>query len=260
MAVLISRRLPGALLIGILGSAVVGIATGLVQYQGIVSTPPSIAPTFMRLDIIGALAPAMIPVIFIFFFIDLFDTVGTLVGVASQGGLMRGSTLPRARQAFLSDAVGTVAGATLGTSTVTSYVESATGVAAGGRTGLANVVTAALFLLSLFFFPLVKMIGGGYPAGSGLMLYPVIAPALILVGTLMMPGVRAVKWDDPTEGIPAFLTMVIMPLAVSITEGIAFGFIAYAALKLATGRGREPHWLVYLFAVLFLVRYAFLTG
>jgi AGZA family xanthine/uracil permease-like MFS transporter len=258
MAVLMSRRVPGALLIGILGSAVVGIATGLVQYQGIVSAPPSIAPTFMKLDIIGALVPAMIPVIFIFFLVDLFDTVGTLVGVASQAGMMRGSTLPRARQAFLSDAVGTVAGAALGTSTVTSYIESATGVGAGGRTGLANVVTAALFLLSLFLFPLVKMIGGGYPAGSGLVLYPVVAPALILVGTLMMPGVRAVKWDDPTESIPAFLTMVIMPLAVSITDGIAFGFVAYAALKLATGRAREAHWIVYLVAVLFLARYAFL--
>jgi AGZA family xanthine/uracil permease-like MFS transporter len=202
----------------------------------------------------------MIAVIFVFFFLALFDSVGTLVGVASQAGLMRGPTLPRARQALLSDAAGTVVGATLGTSTVTAYIESATGVAAGGRTGLANVVTAALFLLSLFFFPLVKMIGGGYPAGSGLVLYPVVAPALILVGTLMMPGVRAVKWDDPTESIPAFLTMVIMPLAVSITDGIAFGFMAYAVLKLATGRAREAHWIVYLFAVLFVLRYAFLGG
>jgi len=260
MAILMARRVPGALLIGILGSAVVGLATGLVQYQGILSAPPSMAPTFMKLDIVGALAPAMIPVIFVFFFLALFDSVGTLVGVASQAGLMRGSTLPRARQALLSDAAGTVVGATLGTSTVTAYIESATGVAAGGRTGLANVVTAALFLVSLFLFPLVKMIGGGYPAGSGLVLYPVVAPALILVGTLMMPGVRAVKWDDPTESIPAFLTMVIMPLAVSITDGIAFGFMAYAALKLATGRARDAHWIVYLFAVLFLVRYAFLTG
>jgi AGZA family xanthine/uracil permease-like MFS transporter len=260
MAILMARRVPGALLIGILGAAVVGLATGLVQYQGILSAPPSMAPTFMKLDIVGALAPAMIPVIFVFFFLALFDSVGTLVGVASQAGLMRGSTLPRARQALLSVAAGTVVGATLGTSTVTAYIESATGVAAGGRTGLANVVTAALFLVSLFLFPLVKMIGGGYPAGSGLVLYPVVAPALILVGTLMMPGVRAVKWDDPTESIPAFLTMVIMPLAVSITDGIAFGFMAYAALKLATGRARDAHWIVYLFAVLFLVRYAFLTG
>jgi AGZA family xanthine/uracil permease-like MFS transporter len=172
---------------------------------------------------------------------------------------MRGHTLPRAKQALLSDAVGTVIGAGLGTSTVTAYIESSTGVAAGGRTGLANVVTAGLFFLSLFFFPLVQMIGGGVPATGGGVLYPVVAPALVLVGTMMMPGVRAIAWTDPTEAIPAFLTIVMMPLAVSITDGIAFGFIAYAALKLATGRGREAHWMVYLFAVLFVLRYAFLS-
>ena len=153
------------------------------------------------------------------------------------------------------DAVGTVIGAGLGTSTVTAYVESAAGVSAGGRTGLTNVVTAGLLLLSLFFTPLVKMIDGGYEASEGVMLYPVIAPALILVGTMMMKGVRLVDWDDPTNAIPAFLTIIVMPLAVSITDGIAFGFISYALLKLATGRGREAHWLVHVFAVLFVVRY-----
>jgi AGZA family xanthine/uracil permease-like MFS transporter len=257
MAVLMARRVPGALLIGILASTLVGLATGLVRYEGIVSAPPSIAPTFMQLDIPGAFTPAMISVIFVFFFLALFDSVGTLVGVASQAGLMRGGTLPRARQALLADAVGTVIGAGLGTSTVTAYIESSTGVSAGGRTGLANVVTASLFFLSLFFFPLVRMIGGGYPIG-GAVLYPVVAPALVLVGTMMMSGVRHVAWDDGTEAIPAFLTMIIMPLTVSITDGIAFGFISYAVLKLATGRAREAHWFVYLFAVLFLLRYAFL--
>jgi AGZA family xanthine/uracil permease-like MFS transporter len=166
--------------------------------------------------------------------------------------------LPRARQALLADAIGTVIGAGLGTSTVTAYIESSTGVSAGGRTGLASVVTGALFFLSLLFFPLVKMIGGGYQAGS-VVLYPVVAPALVLVGTMMMSGVARIAWKDPTEAIPAFLTIVIMPLAVSITDGIAFGFIAYAILKLAAGRGRDVHGLVYLFAALFVARYLWLV-
>ncbi len=258
MSVLLARRVPGALLIGILASTAVGLATKLVTFQGVVSAPPSIAPTLFRLDVVGAFKPAMISVIFVFFFLALFDSVGTLVGVAHQAGLMRGRTLPRARQALLSDAIGTVAGACLGTSTVTAYVESATGVSAGGRTGLANVMTAALFILALFFSPLVRMIGGGYAGGGGLVLYPVIAPALILVGTMMMRSVRHIEWDDPTEAVPAFLTIVMMPLTVSITDGIAFGFIAYAALKLVTARAREAHWLVYLFAVLFVARYIWL--
>jgi adenine/guanine/hypoxanthine permease len=259
MAVLMARRVPGALLLGIVASTLVGLAMGLVRYQGVVSAPPSLMPTLLQLDIGAALAPSMLPVIFVFFFLALFDSVGTLVGVASQAGLMRSGALPRARQALLSDAVGTVIGAGLGTSTVTAYIESSTGVAAGGRTGLANMVTAALFLLSVFFFPLVRMIGGGYPAGGTLVLYPVVAPALVLVGTMMMSGVQRIAWDDVTESIPAFLTIVLMPLAVSITDGIAFGFIAYAVLKLATGRGREAHWLVYLFAAAFLARYMWLA-
>jgi AGZA family xanthine/uracil permease-like MFS transporter len=258
MAVLMARRVKGALLLGILASTGVGLATGLVHYQGLVSRPPSIAPTLLQLDIPGAFTPSMIPIIFVFFFLALFDSVGTLVGVASQAGLMRGATLPRARQALLADAIGTVIGALLGTSTVTAYIESSTGVAAGGRTGLANVVTASLFFLSLFLFPLVRMIGGGHPVAGGPTLYPVVAPALVLVGTLMMAGVQRIAWDDPTEAIPAFLTVVMMPLTVSITDGIAFGVISYAALKLATGRGSEAHALIYVFAVLFVLRYTFL--
>jgi AGZA family xanthine/uracil permease-like MFS transporter len=258
--ILLARGMAGAVLAGIILSAVVGLLTGLVTYQGFVSAPPSLAPTFLQLDVAGALQPAMLPVVFVFFFLALFDSVGTLVGVASRAGLMRGDTLPRASQALLADAGGTVVGAALGTSTVTAYIESSTGVSAGGRTGLANVVTALLFFLSLLFSPLVRMIGGGYPVGGGLVLYPVVAPALILVGTMMMAGVQSIDWDDATESIPAFLTIVIMPLAVSITDGIAFGFIAYAVLKVATGRGREAHWLVYLFAVLFIARYAWLAG
>jgi AGZA family xanthine/uracil permease-like MFS transporter len=258
IGILMARRVPGAVLIGILASTAAGLATGLVRYQGVVGAPPSIAPTFLQLDLAGALSPAMVPVILVFFFLALFDSVGTLVGVASQAGLLRGGTLPRAKQALLADALGTVAGAALGTSTITAYIESSTGVAAGGRTGLANVVTAMLFLLSLFLFPLVRMIGGGYPAGGTAVLYPVVAPALVLVGTMMMAGVRTIAWDDPTEAIPAFLTIVMMPLTVSITDGIAFGFISYSVLKAGTGRWRETHWLVHLFALLFVIRYAWL--
>jgi AGZA family xanthine/uracil permease-like MFS transporter len=257
MAALLARGVPGALLLGVLATTVAGLATHLVMYQGVVSAPPSIAPTLLQLDMAGAFKPVMMPVILVFFFLALFDSVGTLVGVAHQAGLMRGPTLPRARQALLSDAIGTVVGACLGTSTVTAYIESSTGVSAGGRTGLANVVTAGLFVLALFVSPLVRMIGGGYSEG-GRTLYPVIAPALILVGTMMMAGVRAIAWDDRTESIPAFLTILIMPLAVSITDGIAFGFISYAMLKVVTGRAREANWLVYLFAALFLLRYAWL--
>jgi adenine/guanine/hypoxanthine permease len=259
MGVLLARRIRGALLVGILLCALTGLLTGLVRYQGVVSAPPSIVPTLMRMDLLGALRPGMGVVVLIFFVLALFDSVGTLVGVAGQAGLMRGNTLPRARGALLADAIGTVVGAALGTSTVTAYIESSTGVAAGGRTGLASVVTAVLFFLSLFFYPLVRMIGGGYPIGNGVVLYPVIAPALVLVGTMMMPAVRAIAWDDPTEGIPAFLTIVIMPLTVSITDGIAFGVISHALLKLTTGRGREVNWLMYAFAIVFVARYAFLV-
>ena len=259
MAVLLVRGVRGALLIGIITSSIVAWLAGLSKFEGFVSAPPPLRPTLLQLDILGAFQAEMVAIIFVFFFLALFDSVGTLVGVAEQAGLMRNGTLPRARGALLADAVGTVVGAGLGTSTVTAYIESTTGVAAGGRTGLTNVVTAGLFFLALFFSPLVSMIGGGYEAGDGLTLYPVIAPALIIVGTMMMKSVRRIGWDDPTEAIPAFLTIIMMPLTVSITDGIAFGFIAYAVLKLVTGQAREAHWLVYLFAVLFLLRYILLA-
>jgi len=257
-SVLWARGMKGAILVGI------GVATGaawtcgLTSFQGVAALPPSILPTLGQLDVFGALRLEFASVIFVFFFLALFDSVGTLVAVGEQAGLMRDGTLPRARGALLADAAGTVIGATLGTSTVTAYVESATGVSAGGRTGLTAVVIAALFLLSLFFSPLVSMIGGGYDAGGGVTLYPTVASALILVGTMMAKGVRHIPWDDSTEALPAFLTLTIMPLAVSVTDGIAFGFISYALLKIATGRAGEAHGLVYVFAVLFILRYAFL--
>ena len=256
-AILLARRIPGAFLWGMLAATLVGGALGLVHNHGIASAPKSLAPTFMQLDIAGALHPGMIAVVFVFFFLALFDSVGTLVGVGTQAGLMKDGTLVRGREALLADAIGTVAGAVLGTSTVTAYIESGAGVAAGGRTGLASVVTATLFLLSLFLHPLVQTIGGGYTSGSAT-LYPIIAAPLILVGTMMIGGLRHVEWDDPTESIPAFLTLVMMPLAVSITEGVAFGLVSYALLKVATGRAREAHPLIYVFAIMFVARYVFL--
>ncbi|MGE5244303.1 MAG: NCS2 family permease [Betaproteobacteria bacterium] len=257
-SILMARRVPGAILWGILASTAIALPLGVVRYHGLASAPPSLAPTLLKLDLAGAFAPGMIAVVFVFFLIALFDSIGTLVGVGEQAGLMRDGTLPRARQALLADALGTVAGALLGTSTVTAYIESGAGVSAGGRTGLASLVTAALFLLSLFLFPLVRMIGGGYETSSGTMLYPIIAPPLILVGTMMIGALRHVRWEDPTESIPAFLTAIMMPLAVSITEGVAFGIIAYVLLKAVTGRAREAHPLIYVFAAVFLVRYVFL--
>ena len=259
MAVLTAWNLRSALLVGLLVSGVVAWLIGVTEYQGLASLPPSMAPTFLELDVLGALHPDMVGVIFVFLFLALFDSVGTLVAVAEQVGLMRDGELPRTRGALLADAAGTVVGAGLGTSTVTAYVESSTGVAAGGRTGLTAVVTAGLFFLALFFSPLVAMVGGGYRVSDDLTLYPVIAPALIVVGTMMVRGVRRIGWDDPTEAIPAFLTILVMPLTVSITEGIAFGFISFATLKLLTGRAAETEWLVFLFAGLFLVRYIFLV-
>jgi adenine/guanine/hypoxanthine permease len=256
-AVLMARRVPGAFLWGILAAAALGVPFGVVHFDGIAGRPPSLAPTFMQLDIRGALAPSMIAVVFVFFFLALFDSIGTLVGVGEQAGLMREGTLPRAREALLSDAIGTVAGATLGTSTVTAFIESGAGIAAGGRTGLTSLVTAALFILSLLFYPLVRTIGGGYVV-DGRTLYPVVSAPLVLVGTMMIGGLRHVAWDDPTEGIPAFLTVILMPLAASITEGVAFGVVSYWLLKLASSRAREVHPLIHVFALLFVVRYIFL--
>jgi len=256
MAVLTARGVRGALLIGMVLATIAALAAGLARFEGIVSAPPSLAPTFLQLDVIGALSPAMLDAVLVFFLLALFDSIGTLVGVAGRIGLVRNGTLPRARQALLADAVGTVAGACLGTSTVTAYVESSAGVAAGGRTGLASVVTAVLFLLALFFHPLVRMIGGGYQTPAGIVLYPIVAPALILVGVMMMESVRHIPWDDFTEAAPAFLAIVIMPLSFSITDGIAFGLIAYGVLKLASGRRSDLDWLGYAFAALFLIRYA----
>ncbi len=259
MSILMALKIRGSIIIGILVTAFVGLPFGLTTFHGVFATPPSISPTFFMLDIKGAVNLGLLSVIFVFFFLDLFDTIGTLIGVSEKAGFIDDKgNLPRARQALLSDAVATIAGALLGTSTVTSYIESATGVSEGGRTGLANIITALLFILALFTFPLVKMIGGGYEVTKGVVMYPVIAPALIIVGSLMLSGVAKIDWDDVTEAIPAFLTIVIMPFTVSITEGISIGFISYAILKPISGKWKEVHWIMYLFAVLFVLRYIFL--
>jgi len=256
--VLASLRIRGALLWGILATALAGLPLGVVQYHGILGRVPSLMPTLLKLDIPGAFDLGLVSVVFVFFFLALFDSVGTLIGVSSQAGLLVNGKLPRAKQALAADAFGSVSGALLGTSTVTAYVESAAGVSEGGRTGLANMVTGLLMLASLFLYPLSRMAGDGMKLPNGFQIYPVVAPALIVVGSMMLRNVRRIRWDDSTEAIPAFLTMVVMPFAFSITEGIAFGFISYAILKLVARRGREVHGLVYLFAVLFILRYIFL--
>jgi AGZA family xanthine/uracil permease-like MFS transporter len=253
-SVLMVLRVRGAILIGILATAILGIPLGIVKYQGILAVPPSVMPTLFKLDILGALKTGLVTVVFVFFFLDLFDTIGTLIGVSEPAGFLKKGRLPRANQAMFSDAIGTVGGALLGTSTVTSYIESATGIAQGARTGLANVFTSFLFLIALFFSPLAEMIGGEY-IFNGQTLRPVIAPPLIIVGYLMMKCVTRINWEDLTEAIPAFLTIIFIPLTLSITEGIAFGFISYSLLKLVAGRGKEVHWIIYLFSVLFIVRY-----
>ncbi|HQE64050.1 MAG TPA: NCS2 family permease [Candidatus Saccharicenans sp.] len=253
-AVLMTRRIPGALLWGILSSALLGLALGVVKFHGLFSAPPSLSPTFLKLDISGALKGGLIPIIFVFFFLDVFDTVGTLVGVCGPVGFFKGKKLPRANEAMLADALGTVTGTLLGTSTVSSYVESSTGIAQGARTGLANVFTSIFFLAALFLNPLAEMVGGSYEF-DGQVLRPVIAPALIIVGFMMMKTLGRIDWEDISEAIPAFLTLVVTPLTVSITDGLAFGFISYSLLKIFKGEGKKVHWLVYLISLLLLARY-----
>ncbi len=187
----------------------------------------------------------MLPFILIFLFMVLFDTLGTLMGVAEQAGLIRDNRLPRARQALMSDAIGTVAGAALGTSTVTSFIESAAGVEQGGRTGLTALTAAALFLLALFFGPVVEMIGS---------YSPITAPALVVVGTMMMRNVVKIDWKNYAESLPAFLVIAGIPLSYSIADGLALGFIAYPLVKLLSGQGRDVKWLMYVMAAV-LVAY-----
>ncbi|OQX81408.1 MAG: guanine permease [Candidatus Omnitrophica bacterium 4484_70.1] len=258
ITLLISKKVKGAILIGIIANLILSLVFGIVKFEGVVGKIPSLSPTFLKLDILGALKWKMLGVIFIFFFLDLFDTVGTLIGLGEQAGVVKEGSIPRAKRALLSDAIGTVSGTLLGTSTITTYIESSTGIAEGARTGLANLVTAALFLLSLVFYPLVKMVSTPIKMGE-LNTYPIVAPALIIVGSFMLINVRKIDWDDFTESLPAFITLIIIPLTFSITEGIAFGFITYTFLKLVTGKIKTVPPLIYIFSILFILRYVFLN-
>ena len=250
MAALDARRVPGAITIAILLATLVAIATGLSEATGVFSMPPSLMPTLFAMDLAGALDGALISVIFAFLFVDLFDTAGTLIGVAHQGGMLdEQGKLPRLGKALMSDSVATVAGAAMGTSTTTSYIESVAGVKAGGRTGLTAVAVAVLFLLCLFFAPLA----GTIPAYA-------TAPALVFVACLMMRGIAEVDWDDVTEYVPAVITAISMPLTFSISTGIGFGFVAYAGIKILSGRWKEAGPAVIVLAVLFILKFAFLEG
>jgi len=236
---LMAWRVRGAVLLGIVFATLVAWVSGLVEWQGLVAAPPSMAPTFLQLDLAGLLDAAVIPVVIIFLFMAVFDAIGTLIGIGQQGGFLDANgRLPRATSALMADSSGTVLGSLMGTSTVTAYVESAAGVEAGARTGLANMVTGSLFFLAVFFEPVVRMVGGGVPVEGGAVLQPMTAPALIVVGSLMARNVVQVRWNDITEGFPAFLVVIGIPFSWSIADGIAIGFIAYPALKLMSGR---PH-------------------
>ncbi|MCX7591526.1 MAG: NCS2 family permease [Kiritimatiellae bacterium] len=209
-----------------------------------VSLPPSITPTLFQMDIKHALSASLVPIIVVLLFMDTFDTIGTLIGIAEQAGFMKDNRLPRVRQAMLADQAGTVIGACLGTSTTTSYIESAAGVEAGGRTGLTALTVAILFLLSLFLAPLVRMIGD-YP--------PITAPALVIVGAMMARNAAKVDWNDCSEAIPAFLVMLGIPLSYSIADGLALGFVSYPVVKLLSGKGRSVSALMYILALTLIV-------
>ncbi|XGA81446.1 NCS2 family permease [Halomonas sp. CH40] len=241
-------KVTGAVMIGILGVTVVAILLGHNEYGGLMSMPPSIAPTLMQMDIMGALDVAMLSVIFAFLFVDLFDTSGTLVGVAQRGKLLdENGKLPRIGRAMMADSTASMAGAALGTSTTTSYIESTAGIASGGRTGLTAVVVAILFLVSLFFAPLA----GSIPAYA-------TAGALLYVAVLMAGSLAHADWDDPTEAAPVLIAALAMPLTFSIAEGIALGFISFVAIKTLSGRFKDLNPAVIVLALLFVAKFLFL--
>ena len=257
---LIARKVRGAILIGIFISAVANLIFGIATFDRIVALPPDLTPTLFQLRFPNVLDKLdlildMIPFIFVFFAIDMFDSIGTLTAIGYRAELLQEGKLTKARGALLTDAGSTVGGSLLGTSTVTCYIESAAGITEGGRTGLTAAVTGVCMLLSLFLYPLVKIVGGGFQIGPSAFLYPIIAPALIVVGGLMLRNVSQIDWEDITESIPAFLTMLMMPLSFSITDGIGFGFISLAFLKLVTGRRKEIHPIIYYFALFFIACY-----
>jgi len=247
-------KVQGAILIGVMVSAVAGIALGLGAPAGPYD-PTAIAATAFKLDVGGALSIGgglgwtLLEIVFVFLFVDLFDNVGTLVAVTSKAGLTdEHGHIPRLNRVLLTDSCATIAGSLAGTSTVVSYIESAAGVAAGGRTGLTAVTVGVLFLLTLFLAPFVQAI----PTAAA-------APALILVGAMMMSGLGRIDWNNPAVAIPAFLTVVTIPLTFSIANGLAFGIVSFAALKLFTGKAVKSDWLLYLLAILFILRFIYVA-
>ncbi|MDE2997674.1 MAG: NCS2 family permease [Gemmatimonadota bacterium] len=249
--VMLARGVKGAILMGMLGVTILGVLTGVAPApQGFISLPawPERLFGVAAVNLTAAFDVGLIGVVFVFLFVDMFDTMGTLVGVSGRAGFLDGrGRLPRANRALLADSLGTVFGSMFGTSTVTTYIESASGISAGARTGFASVVTGAMFLLALFLTPLVEAIP---PFAT--------APALIVVGVLMMASVVNVKWHDVTDALPAFLTMIAMPLTFSISDGLALGFIAFPIVKRLGRRGDEVNPLVDLLAVIFIARYLFM--
>jgi AGZA family xanthine/uracil permease-like MFS transporter len=257
--ILLVLKVRGAILLGLVATAALALATGLFTWKP--DYDLSFTATMLKLDLLGALSLGAIPAIVTLLFFDLFDTVGTLMGVGEEAGLLdEEGRLPNAGRALASDAAGSMAGALFGTTTVTSYIESAAGVAAGARTGLSNLVVAALFLLSLPLLPFVRVLGDTLvwktAGGATLLLYPITAPALIVVGFLMAGALRKIEWDDYTESLPAFLTVVLMPMTFSISAGLAVGLVSYVALKLASRTHARVHPLLYVIAGGIVVGYA----
>jgi adenine/guanine/hypoxanthine permease len=247
IAALSVRQVPGAIMMGVLIVTALGLVTGLVEYQGLVSAPPSIAPTLMQLDIIGALDVAMISVVIAILFVNLFDTAGTLMGVATRANLINDKgEIQNMDRALKADSSSSVVGAFLGCAPVTSYVESAAGVAAGGRTGLTAITVGVLFLLAVFFAPLAGMVPAFATSG-----------ALVYVALLMMSGMRQLNWDDATELLPALLTIIMIPLSFSIANGIAVGFISYVGIKVISGRSSDVSFGAWFLAAIFLAKFAF---
>jgi AGZA family xanthine/uracil permease-like MFS transporter len=249
IAVLQVLRVKASMLIGILGTLLLGIALHRVHWQPTPYSITAIKATAFHLDVRGALQHGALEIIFVFLFVDLFDNIGTLVAVAERAGLMsKDHTIPRLERIFFADASATVFGALSGTSTVTSYIESAAGVAEGGRTGVTAIVTGLLFLVAMFVAPLV----GAIPTFA-------TSPALIIVGGLMLAGVGTIEWHEPTIAIPAFLTLVTIPLTYSIADGLSFGLTSYAALQILTGRARKKDWMLYILATLFALRFVYVA-
>lgn len=244
-----TRRVRGAILWGIGAATLTAIAFQKVKFDGVVGLPHIEHAAFLKMDLKAAFSVTCLPFIIVFLFMDMFDTIGTLVGVAEQGGFFKNNRLPRANKALLVDATGTVAGACMGTSTVTSYIESATGVAYGGRTGLTSIAVGLLFFASLLFSPLIGMIGGYLPITAG---------ALVIVGAMMMQNVRGIEWDDFSEAIPAFLVILGIPLTFSIADGLALGFISYPAVKFLSGKGKQAGALMYLIAAILVLYFIFI--